>query len=142
MNKELSLLRTIICLQLMIDSSVCLKQITGLCEMNEYAPTLYKTFCCSSFLILLSSLLLWLPRFLRSAPSKTHLSSQLFKVVHGFMPQNKTAETETSTAGNWRLLLLFLAEPILSWYIVACRTNVMRLWRIECYSFKCISTIS
>ncbi|EFN68008.1 hypothetical protein EAG_08122 [Camponotus floridanus] len=46
------------------------------------------------------------------------------RVVHGFMPQNKTAETETSTAGNWRLLLLFLAEPILSWYIVACRTNL------------------
>ncbi|KYQ48306.1 hypothetical protein ALC60_12634 [Trachymyrmex zeteki] len=29
-------------------------------------------------------------------------------------------------AGNWRLLLLLLADPILSWYIVACCTNVMR----------------
>ncbi|KYM99067.1 hypothetical protein ALC62_10181 [Cyphomyrmex costatus] len=33
---------------------------------------------------------------------------------------------EGEGAGNWRLLLLLLADPILSWYIVACCTNVMR----------------
>lgn len=107
----------------MIGSSVCLKEIAGPCEMNEYAQTLCKlsvVVVSLSFFRRSSPLIASLP----SAPSKTHLSSQLFKVVHGFMPQNKTAETETSTARNWRLLLLFLAESILSWYIVACCTNV------------------